>query len=102
MRKIKEVEAEAIAVALYVLLIGLSFMKVLHYISTEDSVLRNQDSRVTRHPLQPVPLDRTQYQFPHETNLGSPSKRKERKSNDGYKRLGYKRLKRRPGKKRGG
>lgn len=97
MRKIKEVEAEAIAVALYVLLIGLSFVKVLHYISTEDSVLRNPDSRVTQHPLQPVRLDRIRYQSPHETNPGSPPKRKKRKSNDGYKRL-----KRRSGKKRNG
>jgi hypothetical protein len=103
MRKIKEVEAEALGVALYVLqpdslfLTGRSVVEVLHYLSTEDLVLRNLDSRVTQHLPRPVRLDRTRYQSPCETDPKSPSKLKKRKRNDGYERP-----RRRLRKKRGG
>lgn len=106
LRKIKEVEAEALGVALYVLQPDLgAFLQgpvvreelTPAFLSTGDLGLRNLDSQVIQHLPRPVRLDRTRYRSPYEKSSGNPSKRKKGKRNDGYKRL-----RRKPRKKRGG
>ena len=85
LKKIKEVEAEALAAALSCgrFVCPLPFAAIcvhltLFFFSTQDSVLWNLASQVARRPPLPARPGRIRFLFLYETSLRNPSKQKDR------------------------